>query len=143
MTIGVASSQAELSLLGQLALELPNFLGSSEFVPAAVSESTLNDCVAGVFLIETYYRALCDVGATPEGLILRVQPHESLMVYVRPSIEDGMVCVELSPKSIRSLLSLMSAVIEWLEVLGDVHTRTGSTSEKLRGVVAKFEAINH
>jgi hypothetical protein len=87
--------------------------------------------------------ALCDVGATPEGLLLRVQPYELLMVYVRPSIEGGMVCVEFSPKSIRSLTSLMSAVIEWLEVLGDVHTRTGSTSEKLYGVVAKFEAITH
>jgi hypothetical protein len=140
VTTGVAFSERELVLLGSLALEMPNFLGSSEFVESDVSEPALNDCVAGISMIRTYFRALCDVGAKPEGLLLTVQPYESLMVYVRPVIEGGLVCFELSPKSIRSLTVLMGALIAWLEVLGDVFIRTGSTSEMLRDVVAKFEA---
>jgi hypothetical protein len=143
MTSEVTLSEVELDLLGRLALELPNFVGSLQLAESAVSESTLYDCVAGVFLIETYYRALIEAGATPLGLLLVVHPYESLMVYVRPSIEGGVVRVGLSPKSIKSLTSLLGAVIKWLEVLGDVYTRTGSTSELLRALLSKIVAITH
>jgi hypothetical protein len=143
MTSEVTLSEVELNLLGQLALELPNFVGSQQFAASAVSESTLHDCVAGVFLIETYYRALLEAGVTPLGLLLGVHRYESLMVYARPSIEGGVVRVGLSPKSIKSLTSLLGAAIEWLEVLGDVNIRTGSTSERLRALLSKIAAIAH